>query len=388
MLGRLWQRAAGWIVLAATLAGSGVACAGVAVRQQSVPEARAASTDVLDFEKPVTDGGVTLQVFRLQGEGCEWSPDGQWVAYDCKHQDGYYNIHICRPDGTGDRCLTSLDNGLPHRHAGSPSWGAGGKYLAFTAEKAVHQGGSVEAIPGFGGRSDIWVMRADGSKAWRLTDTADVPDDGVIIPKFSHDGTKLVWAERVKAPHIWNPRRWFGVWEIRVGDFVDGAGGPRLEHVHTVGSSPPGFYEVYGFSPDNRRIIFCSDFENRSAFDSKIYTMDAATGGDVRCLTPGKGYNEHASYSPDGRHIVWMTNVGNKNAGTDWWIMGADGSSPRRLTRFNQPGFPESVPRPVYACLTSWSPDGTQLIGGVQYSLIKQEGRIFLMTLEAAVWAK
>jgi hypothetical protein len=48
---------------------------------------------------------VHLQLFRLQGEGVEWSPDGKRVVYDCKHQEGYYNIHVCRADGTEDRSL-------------------------------------------------------------------------------------------------------------------------------------------------------------------------------------------------------------------------------------------------------------------------------------------
>jgi Tol biopolymer transport system component len=337
----------------------------------------------LIFNGVVTDGGVSLQLFRLQGEGVEWSPDGQWVVYDCKHLDGYYNIHVCRADGTDDRCLTTLDNGLPHRHAGSPAWRPGGRYIVFTAEKKVHKGGSIEAIPGFGGRSDLWVMTADGSKAWQLTDTADERGDGVLIPKFSHDGSKLAWTERVHAPNPLVPRALFGDWSIKVADFILAPDGPRLANIRTYTPGGTAFYEAYGFSPDDRKIIFDSDYESRGAFQSQIYTIDAATGAGIKRLTNGADYNEHASYSPDGRHIVWMTSRGNRNHGTDWWIMNADGSNQRRLTRFNQPGSPDFAGGvlAVYACLTHWSPDGLRLLGGVQYSLIKQEGRIILMTL-------
>ena len=45
--------------------------------------------------------------------------------------------------------------------------------------------------------------------------------------------------------------------------------------------------------------------------------MDSVAGGQVRCLTHGKSYNEHASFSPDGRHIVWMSSQDNRNNGTD-----------------------------------------------------------------------
>ena len=209
----------------------------------------------------------------------------------------------------------------------------------------------------------------------------------MIIPKFSHDGSKLAWTERVKYPKLFAPRESFGDWSIRVGDFIETPTGLRLTDIRTFTPGGTAFYEAYGFSPDGRKVIFCSDFESRGALNSQIYVMDAATGGDVRRLTNGRDYNEHASYSPDGRHIVWMTNRDNRNHGTDWWIMDAEGSNQRRLTHFNQPGYPESAGGilAVYACLTHWAPDGIHLLGGVQYSLIRQEGRILLMTLDRSV---
>jgi Tol biopolymer transport system component len=358
----------------------------IEIKQDSTPEALAPSTNRLVLKGPVTDGGVRLQLFRVQGEGVEWSHDGQFVVYDCKHKDGYYNIHVCRADGTDDHCLTCLDNGLPHRHAGSPTWSPDGKYIAFAAEKKTHPGGSIEAIPGFGGHSDIWVMTSDGRKAWPLTDTGDTKNDGVIIPKFSHDGRKLSWTERVGEPRLLRPRDQFGDWVVKVADFVETPDGPHLAEVRTFAPGGTGFYEAYGFSPDDRRIIFCSDFDQPGgAFHSQIFAMDATDGHHVQRLTSGNAYNEHASYSPNGRNIVWMTNLGNKTGGTDWWIMHADGSNPRRLTYFNQPDHPESTKGAVFACLTHWSPDGLSLLGGVQYSLLKQEGRILLMTLDKSV---
>ena len=358
------------------------------IRQNSVTEALMPSTTKLFFKNPLTDDGVHLQLFRLQGEGVEWSPDGKWVVYDCKHRDGYYNIHVCRADGTQDRSLTTLNNGLPHRHAGSPTWHPTGRYIAFAAEKKVHQGGSVEAIPGFGGRSDIWVMLADGSKAWPLTQTEDIKSDGVLLPKFSHDGTKLAWTERVGTAKFLQPRAWFSEWVIKVADFIDTPSAPQLTNIRTFRPGGPGFYEAYGFSPDDRQIIFCSDFDRSSAFDSQIFVMDSIDGRQVRCLTHGKSYNEHASFSPDGRHIVWMSSQDNRNNGTDWWLMDADGSHQRRLTHFNVPGYPEGSGAPAFAGLVHWAPNGVQLLGGVQYSLLKQEGRIMLMSLDDSVIGK
>ena len=119
----------------------------------------------------------------------------------------------------------------------------------------MHQGGSIEAIPGFGGRSDIWVMLADGSKAWPLTQTEDSKSDGVLLPKFSHDGTRLAWTERVGTAKLFQPRAWFSEWVIKVADFVDTTTGPQLTNIRTFRPGGPGFYEAYGFSPDDRQKI-------------------------------------------------------------------------------------------------------------------------------------
>lgn len=356
------------------------------VVQNSVPEAIIPTTKDLLLQDPAIDGEVKLQLFRLQGELAEWSTDGQWVVYDCKHKDGYYNIHVCRADGTEDRCLTTINNGVPHKHAGSPTWHPSKKYIAFAAEKKTHEGGSIEAIPGFGGRSDLWVMLADGSKSWPLTDTPDTNNSGVIIPKFSHDGRRIVWADRVARAKLLSSKQTCGYWDLKIADFIELHGVPKLVNIHSI--RPGGIEamnECYGFTPDDKSVIFQSSHNQRSFWTSQIFTCDADTGRNITQLTNNSTFNEHASFSRDGRHIVWMTSQGNPNHGTDWWIMRADGSHKRRLTNFNRPGYPESCSHPVYSVLTNWAPNGVQLLGGVQYSLIKQEGRIMLMTLDRSL---
>lgn len=147
---------------------------------------------------------------------------------------------------------------------------------------------------------------------------------------------------------------------------LDTPSGPKLTNIRTINPGAHSFNEGYGFSLDDKQIIFCSDYQKLNALNSQIYVVDTASGTKFRCLTDMKNYHEHASYYPDGRHVVWITNQGNKNGGTDWWIMRADGSQKRRLTHFNQTGFPEAGSRAerVWACLTSWAPNGTELLRG------------------------
>jgi len=77
-----------------------------------------------------------------------------------------------------------------------------------------------------------------------------------------------------------------------------------------------------------------------------------------------------------------MSSQANPNNGTVWWLKDADGSHQRQLTHFNLPGYPEGSGAAAFAGLVHWAPNGVQLLGGVQYSLLKQEGRIMLMSLD------
>ncbi|WP_238475410.1 amidohydrolase family protein [Sphingomonas cavernae] len=93
-------------------------------------------------------------------------------------------------------------------------------------------------------------------------------------------------------------------------------------------------------SPDGRTI----------AFDllGDIYTMPIAGGTPTR-IAEGLAYEVHPRFSPDGRRIAFTSDRG---GGDNIWVMNADGSDKRQLTKedfrlLNQP---------------SWSPDGRFIV--------------------------
>jgi Tol biopolymer transport system component len=332
-----------------------------------VPPAEAAST------------GVTRIVAWRAHEGTvDWSPDGKTIAYGAKNAEGYYEVHLADPDGSHDINLTAATPGLPHKHVAQPAWHPSGRYLLLTVEKPVHARGSFTALPGFAGYTDVWLITSDGKRAWPLTDVPNGYDHGIMTPRFSPDGRRLLWTERVERPRFLS--QMFGLTVIRVADFVEGPGAPKLANIRTFAPGGRAFYECYGFSPDGSRIIFQSDFRGRSIWDEDIFTMDSHTGGDIRQLTSGD-YNEHAFYKHSGKAIVWMTNTGNHGRGTDWWMMDPDGRNKRRLTSFNNPKSAEWAGRAVWACFGSFSPDDTRFVGDVQTSLLLQIGVIKMVYL-------
>jgi imidazolonepropionase-like amidohydrolase/Tol biopolymer transport system component len=97
-------------------------------------------------------------------------------------------------------------------------------------------------------------------------------------------------------------------------------------------------------SPDGRTIAF--------ALLGDIYTLPIG-GGTATRIAEGLAWEVHPRFSPDGRRIAFTSDRG---GGDNIWLMNADGSDKRQLTK-------ESF-RLVYQ--PSWSPDG-QFIAGKKH---------------------
>ena len=94
------------------------------------------------------------------------------------------------------------------------------------------------------------------------------------------------------------------------------------------------------WSPNGRQIAFVSD-RNGTAH---VFVMDAE-GASVRQLTSG-GMHTQPRWSPRGDVIVYTA----RHTTHDLWVVGADGSTPRRLTA--GPGDNQSA---------TWSPNGRHI---------------------------
>ncbi len=286
-------------------------------------------------------------VWRDNAAPMGWSASLDRIIYNSRGADGLWDAYSADPDGGDPRCLTCDGPVLPGAGTATQR-GAGdvdpsGDLMLLTVERGQHFGtvGGIEAEPGKGAFNDIWLARTDGTRAWPLTDIA-APWSftlGTMWPRFDRTGTKVVWAE-LYFPAILN----LGAWRLKTADIVWDDGTPRLDNVRTYEPEGFRFYEPYGFSPDNRQIIFASDLGMEHWWDSQIYTVPADFSEPARRLSPDdpgagmfRNYNEFAYYVPEGDRIMYGRTHSTSDAGLDFWMMHPDGSDQHRLTYMNEP---------------------------------------------------
>ena len=333
-----------------------------------------------------TEAVTSLSVLRNPGGRVDWSPDGGLIAYDLRGADGYFDVYTMRPDATGQTCLTCDHPALPDNHIGNPAWHPSGRYLVLQVEKVSHPGTSTYAHPGAGQFNDLWVLEVATGVATAIHTLPLSGDAGTLHPHFSHDGARLSWSEMYRGTQIGVTGAEFGYWTMQVADFLESP--PRLANIQAL--EPAGtdtFYENHGFSPDDRLLYF-SKGPGPGGSVPAYRRMDIVSynlvSGQTTYLT-SEGYNEHGIPSPDGRRIVWMSSMntgGTLQAGTEFWIMDADGSGKRQLTCLNAPGHPHyQGTRPVTAADSSWSPAGDRIAGKVGGIGLDDAEFTILMTL-------
>ncbi|MHB8417804.1 MAG: TolB family protein [Myxococcales bacterium] len=317
-------------------------------------------------------------IFEDGGFGANWflGTDPAVYAYDKilynkRSPDGHYNVFVVNADGSDDHSITYENPLLPGYNAGCANWSPSGNYIVFAAENSMGKdaGADSSAICGLGIYQDLWAILPDGGAAWQLTEGATNQAGGTMIPRFARDG-RVVWTQMTARAQGLGAQV-LGYWDLKIAQFEETGGGPRLTGVQTLqpaGSEPQAFYESGDFSPDGNSYVFTSSYlSGKPAYANQIFRLDF-DGGTVTPLTSSQYYSEHPRYTPDGKTIVWMANYQNAKGGDDWWLMNADGSNQRRLSSFNDPSSPEyRSGMVVITGSVAWDPTGTFFVGDAQY---------------------
>jgi TolB protein len=120
-----------------------------------------------------TDGTNVRQLTSTEYDNrwASWSPDGTQIAFIRNQDEGGSEIFVMNADGTNVRQLTSTeyDNFWA-------SWSPDGTQIAFTSDR--------------GRGPEIYLMDADGTNVRQLTKT----NFGSSLPIWSPDGTQIVFS--------------------------------------------------------------------------------------------------------------------------------------------------------------------------------------------------
>lgn len=213
-----------------------------------------------------------------------WSPDARAIAYT-SFRRGYPDIFIAHIyQGTQE---------TPTNNRGQnwlPMYSLDGTRIAFTSNRD--------------GNPELYVMNRDGSNVRRVTRHPAIDTS----PTWSPSGAQIAFtSDRSGSPQIYVMS-------------TDGTNVRRLTTAESYADRP-----TWSPAPFNE-IAYTG--RTGPGYDIKVYDL---ASGQTRQITLGEGSNESPAYSPNGRHLAFVSTRGGRGAHV--YTIGRDGRGVRQVTR-------------------------------------------------------
>ena len=221
-----------------------------------------------------------------------WSPDGRTIAFS-SWRSGYQDIYLLFPYGGAP--IQNPTKGTADRQNWLPAWSPDGSKIAFTSSRE--------------GNPEIYIMNRDGSGVQRLTNHPAID----TTPTWSPTGTQLAFvSDRTGSPQVYIMN-------------ADGTGLNRITsetHCDRPTWSPAPLNEIaYSSQAGGGNIIRVFEFASRQS----------------RNLTDAIGNNESPAFSPNGRHVAFVSSRAGKE---QIFTIHRDGTGLRQITRTGTNRYP------------------------------------------------
>ena len=272
----------------------------------------------------IEDGVMTPETLLALGRlsDPQLSPDGSRILYGVSYTDvaqnrSCRNLFLCNPDGSGKVQLTRYAKSV-----NAARWSTDGKSIYFL------QGGQ------------LWNAPLKGNKLGKKVQLSNIPN-GISDYKISPDGQQLIYVSSIKNTALQTPadsdpaldkaqayatedlmyRHWdhwvTDVPRSYVATLVNGTITPEnsvdilgTEELYELPTEPFGGAEQLDWAPDSRHIVYScrKKVGKQYAFstNTSIYIYDILTGMTLDVKTDG-GYDTDPVWSPDGKHIAWIS---------------------------------------------------------------------------------
>ncbi len=252
---------------------------------------------------------------------------------------------------TAAKITVTVVNPAPGGTSGGAAFTVAANQITFESTRASD--GSNTATTG--STQNVWVMNPDGSSETALT---KLTFGRSFRPAWSHDGSKLVFGSTrgVDGSDVAGPA--VNIWVVN----SDGTGLTALTKLTAgIGQDLPSW------SPDDSKIIFTSNraLDGTDARISttapNIWVMNADGTGAKPLTKLTQSFLVDDVFSPDGSKIAYLSSRaldGSDTANTagvqNLWVMNADGTGSTPVTKLTGAG--------AQTTSFAWSPDGTQFI--------------------------
>ncbi len=232
----------------------------------------------------------------------DWSRDGRWIVYVTYYKNAI-ELHALDLQNGQSKQLTSGGNVNVE-----PRYSPDGKRIAFVS--TAHNGRFHIFAGDFSDGTLSNVQRLTGETRSSLPRYYYSQFDTEISPTWSPDGSELAFI--CNRGHIYGSG---GFWRMKA---QPGAEAHEIYYEETTWKARPDW------SPDGTRLVYSSYLGRQW---NQLWVIPAA-GGDAFPLTYGEYDNTAPRWSPDGRHIAFISNRGGN---TSLWIQDMPGGAQRQL---------------------------------------------------------